>query len=415
MKYWFIFLVSFTFGLSPLLCQCNQIENDTGPCNLWGDWHKYNGYIDVNGVEQRLDSFEIVNQVHIDAATELFPNQCDRLLIDADVFYRIHDNNLLLVNPSEISSPIKFDNSIGCDILTEVVTGNIILTTRIVNDRMRIIDGDLYLNIGHSKTVDYSCSILGDWYPYLGYVDSNGDIVRYSGESHELNEEKMHVDTLINRLDNQLSGISSITAWEYRFDENCFYRGGSFLSNYYRFQSCSSLSTFLLSSGCNINIDTIADSSMLPHLEAKIFHPNIRKIGKRICIRFHSDAVDVDNDGFPSDIDCDDNDPNINLDATEIPGNGIDEDCDGVDGTVGTYELADANISIFPNPTSSIINAEVDGNLQYSATLWGMDGKQLATTNNTLDVSAFPNGVYLLVVTDVDSGHRIVKRIIKSN
>ena len=44
------------------------------------------------------------------------------------------------------------------------------------------------------------------------------------------------------------------------------------------------------------------------------------------------DAVDNDGDGFPSTVDCNDSNAGINPSRPEIPENGVDENCDGVDG-----------------------------------------------------------------------------------
>ncbi len=45
---------------------------------------------------------------------------------------------------------------------------------------------------------------------------------------------------------------------------------------------------------------------------------------------FHG-ALDADGDGSPSDADCDDDDPTTFPGATDVPGDGVDQDCDGED------------------------------------------------------------------------------------
>jgi len=97
------------------------------------------------------------------------------------------------------------------------------------------------------------------------------------------------------------------------------------------------------------------------------------------------DGVDVDNDGYPSNVadnlayrdlqDCDDADPTVNPGAAEVLGDGIDQDCDGVDGTdadgdgygsvlTGGLDCDDENPSTHPaaaDPMGDGIDRNCDG------------------------------------------------------
>ena len=58
--------------------------------------------------------------------------------------------------------------------------------------------------------------------------------------------------------------------------------------------------------------------------------------------------VDADGDGFLSDVDCADDDPEIHPGVTEHCGNDVDEDCDGIDSVClsGDVSVADAEVII---------------------------------------------------------------------
>ncbi len=84
-------------------------------------------------------------------------------------------------------------------------------------------------------------------------------------------------------------------------------------------------------------------------------------------VRPISGSIDHDNDGFTSNIDCDDYDADINMDAEEIPNNDVDEDCDGVlgvidedmDGFNSDEDCDDTNAAINPD-AEEIPNNDID-------------------------------------------------------
>jgi hypothetical protein len=63
------------------------------------------------------------------------------------------------------------------------------------------------------------------------------------------------------------------------------------------------------------------------------------------CLPMPPTPVDEDDDGYPEDVDCDDHNPAVNPGAEEIPGNGIDDDCNAA--TPDVTPLASAACQLF--------------------------------------------------------------------
>ncbi len=121
--------------------------------------------------------------------------------------------------------------------------------------------------------------------------------------------------------------------------------------------------------------------------------------------------IDADMDGYYSDVDCDDDNPDINPGAVDIEGNGIDENCDGEDIFVQTTEI---NISykIYPNPAIDQVIIDMDPTYFQAARIYSINGLEVGQSNTrTIDISTLAKGIYWLNIQTPNGP--IVEKIVK--
>jgi hypothetical protein len=113
--------------------------------------------------------------------------------------------------------------------------------------------------------------------------------------------------------------------------------------------------------------------------------------------------------------DCNDDESAINSSAIDISDDGIDQNCDGVDGYLALNETANLNFSIFPNPGNDLISILFADNIEFEVALNDGNGKTLfeaksVNSNLTIEASKFDKGVYFITIKSENKA-KVVKWI----
>ncbi|NJC25113.1 DUF7619 domain-containing protein [Neolewinella antarctica] len=116
--------------------------------------------------------------------------------------------------------------------------------------------------------------------------------------------------------------------------------------------------------------------------------------------------LDEDRDGALYYEDCDDKDPTINPSAGDVIGDGIDQNCDGKDGTTSTILVPALATRVSPNPFSNKITVELPGGEVAEARLYDARGillRQFFVRGvATIELAELSKGAYLLRLETLD-------------
>ena len=136
-----------------------------------------------------------------------------------------------------------------------------------------------------------------------------------------------------------------------------------------------------------------------------------------LIVDFSLGVQDLDGDGFTSEVDCNDSDSDINPGAEEVPGNGIDENCDGLDNLTSVNVLESFAFDIYPNPTRGQLKLIADPSYEYNLRIYNAEGQLVMKIDEinlrkSIDISDLEKGIFMMVLSD-NKGRKSSNRVIR--
>lgn len=153
----------------------------------------------------------------------------------------------------------------------------------------------------------------------------------------------------------------------------------------------------------------VQNESRIENTASIVFDFNLPIVTNTVFHTIGEDFIpkeDKDMDGFPFDIDCNDNNPDINPNAEEIANNGIDEDCDGLDLITGVLDLSDTESFLVPNPFNhSITLISKNSSADYKIEFYNTVGKLIHSSyNKVIHTAELNEGLFIVRVTNQKTG-----------
>lgn len=161
------------------------------------------------------------------------------------------------------------------------------------------------------------------------------------------------------------------------------------------------------------SIDLLPNLTLGTELEnkAEIYFDFNYPIQTNTCIS--TIVEDIDMDGYYNIYDCDDMDPEINPGVQDIPNNGIDENCDGMDTIYNANNLNEISVYIENNPVRNVLIVSASSKIT-NLSIYDIRGILLSkmTSNlfakNSIDVHSLSPGIYFIKVEFL-AGYKIVR------